>query len=144
MNTKTKEMYSEVYGILEVLGEKYINKLPKELYELIKKCKLETYSPKYDIETISEDKSIKRETLSMIALFHLNYWCDTEEKQELKNLFKRNDEKNFAIKRTNYNLNNILQNEDIEKEKVVETSLVKVEKENLFLKIIKKLFSKNK
>lgn len=144
MNTKTKEMYSEVYGILEVLGEKYINKLPKELYELIKKCKLETYSPKYDIETISEDKSIKRETLSMIALFHLNYWCDTEEKQELKNLFKRNDEKNFAIKRTNYNLNNILQNEDIEKEKVVVTSLVKVEKENLFLKIIKKLFSKNK
>ena len=144
MNTKTKEMYSEVYGLLEVLGEKYINKLPKELYELIKKCKLETYSPKYDIETISEDKSIKRETLSMIALFHLNYWCDTEEKQELKNLFKRNDEKNFAIKRTNYNLNNILQNENIEKEKVVETSLVKVEKENLFLKIIKNLFSKNK
>lgn len=144
MNTKTKEMYSEVYGILEVLGEKYINKLPKELYELIKKCKLETYSPKYDIETISEDKSIKRETLSMIALFHLNYWCDTEEKQELKNLFKRNDEKNFALKRMNYNLSNILQNQDIENEKVTETSIVKVEKENLFLKIIKKLFSKNK
>lgn len=144
MNTKTKEMYSEVYGILEVLGEKYINKLPKELYELIKKCKLETYSPKYDIETISEDKSIKRETLSMIALFHLNYWCDTEEKQELKNLFKRNDEKNFALKRTNYNLSNILQNQDVENEKVTETSIVKVEKENLFLKIIKKLFSKNK
>ena len=144
MNTKTKEMYSEVYGILEVLGEKYINKLPKELYELIKKCKLETYSPKYDIETISEDKSIKRETLSMIALFHLNYWCDTEEKQELKNLFKRNDEKNFALKRMNYNLSNILQNQDVENEKVTETSIVKVEKENLFLKIIKKLFSKNK
>lgn len=144
MNTKTKEMYSEVYGILEVLGEKYINKLPKELYELIKKCKLETYSPKYDIETISEDKSIKRETLSMIALFHLNYWCDTEEKQELKNLFKRNDEKNFALKRTNYNLSNILQNQNVENEKVTETSIVKVEKENLFLKIIKKLFSKNK
>lgn len=144
MNTKTKEMYSEVYGILEVLGEKYINKLPKELYELIKKCKLEIYSPKYDIETISEDKSIKRETLSMIALFHLNYWCDTEEKQELKNLFKRNDEKNFALKRMKYNLSNILQNQDVENEKVTETSIVKVEKENLFLKIIKKLFSKNK
>ena len=111
---------------------------------MIKKCKLETYSPKYDIETISEDKSIKRETLSMIALFHLNYWCDTEEKQELKNLFKRNDEKNFALKRTNYNLSNILQNQDVENEKVTETSIVKVEKENLFLKIIKKLFSKNK
>ena len=111
---------------------------------MIKKCKLETYSPKYDIETISEDKSINRETLSMIALFHLNYWCDTEEKQEHKNLFKRNDEKNFALKRMNYNLSNILQNQDIENEKVTETSIVKVEKENLFLKIIKKLFSKNK
>ena len=80
----------------------------------------------------------------MIALFHLNYWCDTEEKQELKNLFKRNDEKNFALKRMKYNLSNILQNQDVENEKVTETSIVKVEKENLFLKIIKKLFSKNK
>lgn len=145
MNIQTKEMYSEVYGILETLGEKYINRLPKDLYELVKKCKLDSYSPKYDIETLSQDKSIKRESLSMIALFHLNYWCDTEaEKQELKELFKKNDEKNSALKRANYNLNNVLNKEEKIVEQTIETSLVKVEKESLLSKILKKILHKNK
>lgn len=145
MNIQTKEMYSEVYGILETLGEKYINRLPKDLYELIKVSKSNAYSPKYDLESISQDKSIKRESLSMIALFHLNYWCDTEEeKEELKALFKKNDEKNSALKRANYNLSNVLNKEEKIEEKTTETSLVKAEKENLFFKIIKKLFHKNK
>ena len=142
MNIQTKEMYSEVYGILETLGEKYINKLPKDLYELIKSSKSNSYSPKYDLDTLSQDKSIKRESLSMIALFHLNYWCDTEaEKQELKELFKKNDEKNLALKRANYNLSNVLKKEEVVEEKVTETSLVKVEKDNLFFKILKKIFN---
>ncbi len=142
MNIQTKEMYSEVYGILEALGEKYINKLPKDLYELIKSSKSSSYSPKYNIDILSQDKTIKRESISMLALFHLNYWCETEEeKQELKELFKKNEEKNLALKRANYNLSNVLKKEE---EKVVEVSLVKVEKENLFKRILKKIFKKNK
>lgn len=145
MNIQTKEMYSEVFGILEALGEKYINRLPKDLYELIKSSKSNSYSPKYSLDTILEEKSIKRESLSMIALFHLNYWCDTEEeKQELKELFKQNDEKNTALKRANYNLSNVLKKEETKEEKVVELSLVKVEKESLFVKILKKIFGKDK
>ena len=35
MNENEKRMYSEVYGILKLLGEKYIKLLPIELYKLI-------------------------------------------------------------------------------------------------------------
>ena len=31
----TKEMYSEVYGILKALGDKYIEKLPKDLLKKV-------------------------------------------------------------------------------------------------------------
>ena len=35
MDIKTKETYSEVYSILNLLGESYITKLPKSLYNMI-------------------------------------------------------------------------------------------------------------
>lgn len=39
----TKEMYSEVYGILQALGEKYIKKLPKTVLKVITESKEENY-----------------------------------------------------------------------------------------------------
>lgn len=36
MNVQTQEIYSEVYSILNLLGESYINKLPISLFNMIK------------------------------------------------------------------------------------------------------------
>ena len=36
VGVNTKEIYSEVYSILDLLGDKYIKRLPKNLYNLIK------------------------------------------------------------------------------------------------------------
>ena len=36
MDIKTKETYSEVYSILNMLGENYITKIPSKLYQMIK------------------------------------------------------------------------------------------------------------
>ena len=92
MDIKTRETYSEVYSILNMLGETYIIKIPSKLYQMIKEEKLNEYNPKYDSTLALEQPNIKNETLSMIALFHLNYWCDSqEEKQELKDLFNENE-----------------------------------------------------
>ena len=76
MNVQTQEMYSEVYSILNLLGESYIKKLPVSLFNMIKEERREDYNPKYDSKINLEQQNIKRETLSMIALFHLNYWCN--------------------------------------------------------------------
>lgn len=32
MDIKTKEVYSEVYSILNIMEEEYVNKIPKKLY----------------------------------------------------------------------------------------------------------------
>ena len=37
MNIKTKEIYSEVYQVLNLLGNEYIDKLPTSLINMLKK-----------------------------------------------------------------------------------------------------------
>ncbi len=151
MNVHTQEIYSEVYSILNLLGESYIKKLPVSLFNMIKEEKKQDYMPKYDSKINLEQQDIKRETLSMLALFHLNYWCNSdEEKNELKTLFKTNEEKHQAEIRKKYNPDDIFKNKNtIEPEEVQpaeETSMTIVKEEKWYKKIfnlIKGLFHRN-
>ena len=90
----TKEMYSEVYGILQALGNKYIDKLLKTVLKVITECKEENYNPEYDMSIPLKEQDINRKSLAMIALFHYNYWCETEEeRKKFKNMLETNEEK---------------------------------------------------
>lgn len=105
MEIEIKKMYSEVYSILEMLGEFYINKIPRELFNMIKEEKLENYNPHYDFTEISNEQNMKRETISMLALLYLKFWCNSfEEKEMLKKLFNKNEEeyqKKIRLKNVN-------------------------------------------
>ena len=125
MNVQTQEIYSEVYSILNLLGESYIKKLPVSLFNMIKEEKRQDYNPKYDSKINLEQQNMKRETLSMIALFHLNYWCNSdEEKNELKTLFKTNEEKHQAEIREKYNPDNLFKKRSTQQEEYVVTNEV--------------------
>ena len=142
MNVQTQEIYSEVYSILNLLGESYIKKLPVSLFNMIKEEKRQDYNPKYDSEINLEQQSIKRETLSMIALFHLNYWCNSdEEKNELKTLLKTNEEKHQAEIREKYNPDNLFKKRSLQQEEsTITNEVAMVEyKEPLFKIIINKI-----
>ena len=143
MNVQTQEIYSEVYSILNLLGESYIKKLPVSLFNMIKKEKKQDYNPKYDAEINLGEQNIKRETLSMIALFHLNYWCNSdEEKNKLKTLFKTNEEKHQAKIREQYNPDNLFKkNKEKEiTENIIENQVAMIEyKESIFKKIFNKI-----
>lgn len=142
MNVQTQEIYSEVYSILNLLGESYIKKLPVSLFNMIKEEKRQDYNPKYDSKINLEQQNIKRETLSMIALFHLNYWCNSdEEKNELKTLFKTNEEKYQAEIREKYNPDNLFKKRSLQQEEsTITNEVAMVEyKEPLFKRIINKI-----
>ena len=144
MTVQTQEIYSEVYSILNLLGESYIKKLPISLFNMIKEEKRQDYNPKYDSKINLEQQNIKRETLSMIALFHLNYWCNSdEEKNELKALFKTNEEKHQAEIREKYNPDNLFKKRSLQQEESsITNEVAMVEyKEPLFKKIINRIKS---
>lgn len=144
MDIKIQEIYSEVYSVLNMLGESYIKKIPNSLYKMIKDSKSMSYNPQY-LANISLDKQqIKKESLSMIALLHLNYWCESDkEKEKLNKIFRDNEEKYQTELREKYNPDNIFQNRNQSKnthENSNEEIVTMVEyKENIFSKIIKKI-----
>lgn len=155
MSTQTKEMYSELYSILNMLGEKYIAKIPRTLMNIIEEEKNPEYNPIYDANIKLSEQNIKRETISMIALFHLNYWCDTqEEKAELKKLFKNNEITYQKELREKYNPDKIFERQKEEIKTTVEPKaefhenkeIAITKKENIITKLINKIkniFRKN-
>ena len=129
----TKKMYSEVYGILKALGEKYINKLPKTVLKVITECKEENYNPEYSMSIPLKEQDINRKSLAMIALFHYNYWCEKEEeRKKLKNMLETNEEKHQKEMQEKYS-----------NDKIFNKATTKIEEETISEKVDKFVESSN-
>ena len=115
-----------------------------ETIKMIEEEKSSTYNPQYREDQSLNEQNIKRESLSMIALFHLNYWCKSdEEKEQLKQLFKNNEEQHQAEIREKYNPDNLFKKNDIDVEETTEKTeckeLIKYKEENFLKKILRKI-----
>lgn len=131
-----KEIYGEIYLVLQKMGKEYIDKIPESIYN-----KIIDNMP----EKIDYNQSISKEAIAFIAGLHYKYWTENEEqKQELINIFKANQEK----QEEKYDVNNMfekdknIEDNNIEIEQNENKSLIKVEKwyekiANLFRKIFK-------
>ena len=92
---------------------------------------------------VLEKQNVSKKALSMVALIHLNYWCDSvEEKNELKKIFKENEEEKNKKLREEYSIENLF-NKNMNKidnqsnEELKTNALMEVKEEN----IIKKIFT---
>lgn len=65
--------YSELYGILLMLGKSYISKLPLSIWKEIESKKNQNYNPEYSINDI-ENNNISDETLEFLSKLYLEYW----------------------------------------------------------------------
>ena len=92
MDSKSKEIYSELSAFLDSIDEERQNKIPKDLRELIKNKKDDNYIPKYPKGTPLEKLKMKKETKDMINLLNFNYWCENE--QQRKELMEQIAERN--------------------------------------------------
>ncbi len=111
MNIKTKEIYSEVYQVLNLLGNEYIDKLPTNLISMLREKREIDYNPQYTDDIPLNEQNIKKETMSIIVLLYLNYWCkDDNEILEVKNILKSNEDKYQMELRGKYNPDNIFSN----------------------------------
>lgn len=112
MNIKTKEIYSEVYQVLNLLGNGYIDKLPTSLINMLKEKREINYNPQYTDDIPLNEQNIKKETISIIVLLYLNYWCkDDNEISEVKNILKENENKYQVELREKHNPDNIFSNQ---------------------------------
>lgn len=107
----TKESYSEVLEVLELLGEYYINKLPSKLVKLFEENKSEEYVTHIKSNVPLKDQKISEDTLAIIAILNLQYWCEDEnEIRRLKEIYQKNEEKYQKELQEKYNRENLFKN----------------------------------
>lgn len=138
--------YSEVDEFLRLLPDNEREKIPKEIREKIKIEKDVNYIPKIDpnVDVINQD--LKKETLAIIAMLNLKFWCeDDEEKERLIKIYEQNKKYN--------SLSQIGFDQDIVFSKPVgenKEELLIITKESILKKILNKIkaifkiFNKNR
>ena len=94
MNNELAVVYAEIDEILKNMEEKYVEKIPQKLRDLIASNKSLEYKPDIKIDIDLNKQGLQRKTLVMLAMFNLNYWCENEEeKNNLVLLYSDNDKK---------------------------------------------------
>lgn len=136
--------YSEIYEILNLMEDEDKERVPQEVRNFFEEQRMKEYKPKIRTDMPLTEQNLRRETLVLLTILIINYWCDSEEE---KQSFIDELEKNEKIKMElqEYNPDNLFKNRRKTKEDVVIEQVKNVEmiqyKENLFTKL-KKWFEK--
>lgn len=127
--------YSEVYSVLEMYGDEYVNKLPDKLYSLIKDNRNLKYNPEYDFLKPLNTQNISKEALATLTFMYLNYWCESDiVREEIERSLKENLEEKVIEQIKN------IQEEQLNQEEVLNIEGVD-KKVNIFTKILNKIKS---
>ncbi len=112
MNTQGyKEAMAEVLEVLKLVQDEDIKKIPKSFLDLLEENASKTYKVNIDYDKSIKNQDLKAETIAILDLICLNYWCDTEEKKEefLKTLTK--NEKSYQKEiQEKFDIDKILKN----------------------------------
>ena len=83
--------YAEVDYIINHMNEKYVEMVPESIRKFFATIKEPGYNVNVNPRVPLANQGLKKYTLEILALLHLKYWCqDEERKQELYEKMKRN------------------------------------------------------
>lgn len=133
-----KDVYSEVYSVLNLLGDYFIEKIPVDTYKMIKEKRNKDYNPIYNLNISLDKQKISRRSLSVIALFDVNYWSGIERKSILKEMFKQNGIQRQKELSEKYKIKDMFKTIVSENKNTSEEIIAKEEK-NIFYKILDKI-----
>ena len=143
---KTRQAYSEIDEFLGLLSEEQRNEIPKKLRDFFKEEKDQEYFKNIDKDISIKDQNLKEETLAIIALLNLQYWCkDEEERKRLQEIYAQNEKEYQDILYEKYNPNDIFKKKEettIENNNKIKEKMQMVEyKDPVFKRIINKILN---
>ena len=144
MTKDRREAYVEVLEILNHMEKQYVEKIPLKLREFFQENSSKEYKFHINLTIPLEENKLKENTLSILAMLNLNYWCENEEhKKELISKYNENEQKYQEKLRQKYNPDNLFKDKTqipIQQSQTVQNNLAIVPvKESIFTKFIKKL-----
>ena len=144
ISLNTRQAYSEVAEFLSLLSDEQRNKIPEKLREFFKREKDKEYVKNINTSIPIKDQKLKEETLAIIALLNLQYWCkDEEEKKRLQAIYAQNEQEYQKMLYEVYNPKDIFKKKEetiIENNNEIKKDMQLVKyKEPIFKKIINKI-----
>ena len=141
--------YSEIFEILSLMEEEDKEKVPQEVRDFFEEQRMKEYKPKIRTDIPLTEQNLRRETVVLLTILVINYWCDSEEE---KQSFINELEKNEKVKKElqeKYNPDNLFKNrkktkEDVVMEQIENVGMIKY-KENIITKLkewFRKIFNK--
>ena len=139
MNNR-KNVYAEVYTILQELNEEEYNKIPPEVVKAIKLNRNEEYEYELDDELELKKQPILPETKAILFNLFRDYLATPEQKAKIIRMQNEARQKNELKKQQMYNIDVFAnrQKEDTVQQNSEKTQIVKY-KENIFKKILNKI-----
>lgn len=102
--------YAEVDYIIHHMNEKYVEKIPSKLLQFFATIKDPEHEVYVNPRVPLQNQNLKKYTLELIALLHLKYWCEDEERRkELYNKMIENQRKLDDQMRSKYNVDNLFE-----------------------------------
>lgn len=147
ISINTREAYAEVDNFIECLDLYDKNKVPESIRKYFKKEKSKNYNKIIDVNKPIKDQNLKDETLAIIAMLNLKYWCDDEEeKKRLMTIYSENEKKYQNELKEKYDIEKIFKERNNKKsENYQEKNVPEIKKESLWDKLknmILKMFKK--
>lgn len=141
--------YSEIYEILKLMEDEDKERVPQEVRDFFEEQRMKEYKPKIRTDIPLTEQNLRRETVVLLTILVINYWCDSEEE---KQSFINELEKNEKVKKElqeKYNPDNLFKNrkktkEDVVMEQIENVGMIKY-KENIITKLkewFRKIFNK--
>lgn len=105
--------YAEVDYIIKHMNERYIEMLPEHLRSFFETMKDPEYEVYVDPHRPLQNQGLQKYTLEIIALLHVKYWCeDQERKKELLETMRKNQEKFEAKLKEQFSADKLFQSQN--------------------------------
>lgn len=139
VSIKTRQAYSEIDEFIGLLTPDEQNQIPQKLRDFFKEQKDKEYVKNINPNIPIKEQNLLEETLALIAMLNLQYWCkDEQEKERLKSIYAENERKYQDELREKYNSDNLFKNKQkVVEEKNEETAMIEYEEDSIFTKIKK-------
>lgn len=137
----TRMAYSEVDEFLKLLDKKMIEKIPENVRNVFAQEKDKEYSKKIYSNMPIKEQNLMEETLTIIAYLNLTYICEDEkEKQRLKEVYKKNEEKYKEMFQIGFDEGFAFKKDNIQTEEIhTNGELLEIKKEKFFLNLFNKI-----
>jgi len=149
MEKNSSLAYSEIYEILKLIEDEYINRIPKKIINFFEEERDKEYKPIIDVDIPLDEQNLKRETMVLLAILNYNYWCDSEEeKKEIQEELIRNTERKEQEEKElaeRYNPDNIFKKKNEVKEPINDNSenvqIIEYKEPGFIKKLLRKIMS---